>query len=148
MHSGPFFVGAARNSRERLNEWDHDAMCEPLALGQIIRELKSRGNLHFRRIQEKFVRSCKKSMFEILRSRQLKLPVLTTTMCFGEPTLNARPLTSENDDTEDLETLTCNHFLLGRPVVAEPLMPDSVRYIDCRKMYKVAQSYNQMIWNR
>ena len=33
-------------------------------------------------------------------------------------------------------------------MLAEPLMPDAVRYVDCRKMYKVAQAYNQMIWNR
>ena len=87
-------------------------------------------------------------MFAILGNRRLTLPVLTTTMCLVEQTLNARPLTSVSDDPEDLEALTPNHFLLGRPVLAEPLMPDSVRYVDCRKMYKVAQAYNQMIWNR
>ena len=49
---------------------------------------------------------------------------------------------------QKLVALTPNHFLLGRPVVAEPLMPDVVRYVNCRKMYKVTEAYNQMIWNR
>ena len=69
-------------------------------------------------------------------------------MCLFEQTLNTRPLTPMSDDPEDLEALTPDHFLLGRPVLTEPLMPDAVRYVDCRKLYKVAQAYNQMIWRR
>ena len=69
-------------------------------------------------------------------------------MCLVEQTLNARPLTPVSDDPEEIEAFTPNHFLLGRPVIAEPLMPDAVRYVDCRKMYKVSQAYNQMIWSR
>ena len=33
-------------------------------------------------------------------------------------------------------------------MLADALMRDAVRYVDCRKMYKVAQAYDQMIWNR
>ena len=51
-------------------------------------------------------------------------------------------------DPKDLEALMPNHFLLGWPVLAEPFMPDAVRYMDCRKMYKVAQAYNHMFWSR
>ena len=87
-------------------------------------------------------------MFAFLGNRRLTLPMLTTTMCLVDQVLNARPLTPVSDGPEDLEALTPNHFLLGRPVVAEPLMPDSTRYIDCRNFYKVTQAYNQMLWNR
>ena len=61
-----------------------------------------------------------------------------------EQTLNVRPFRIH---PEDLEALTPNSFLLARAVVAEPLMTGSARYIDCRKIYKVAQAHNQMIWN-
>ena len=87
-------------------------------------------------------------MFAILGNRSLTLPVLKTTVCLFEQTLNARPLTPVSGDPEDLEALTPNHFLLRRPVLAEPLMPEEVRYVDRRTIYKVAQAYNQMIWNR
>ena len=87
-------------------------------------------------------------MNAILGSRRLTLPVLTTAMCLVEETLNKRPITAVSNDPEDLEALTPNHFLLGRAVVPEPLMPDASRYIDCRRMYKVAQAYNAMIWQR
>ena len=79
-------------------------------------------------------------MFAILRNRRLTFPVLATTMCSVEQTLNAKPLTPLSDDTEDQEALTPNHFLLGQPVFAEPLMPDPVRYVECRKMYKTARA--------
>ena len=146
--NGTNFVGAAREFRECFNEWDRDAVCERLANSRVIWKFNPPGAPHFGGIWERLVRSCKKAMFAILGNRRLTLPVLTTTMCLVEQTLNARPLTPVNDDPEDLEALTPNHFLLGRPVVAEPLTPVSVRYVDCRKMYKVAEAYNQMIWNR
>ena len=88
------------------------------------------------------------AMFAILGNRRLTFPMLATTMCLVEQTLNVRTLTPVSDNPEGMEALTPNHFLLGRPVSAETLMYDAVRYVDCRKMYKVAQAYNQMIWNR
>ena len=69
-------------------------------------------------------------------------------MCLVEHTLNARKFTPPGDNPEDLEVLKPSHFLFRRPMVAASLMPDSARYIDCRKTYKVTQAFNQMIWNR
>ena len=89
-----------------------------------------------------------RSWYAVARNGGLTLPVLTTTMCLVEQTLNAGPLKPVSDDPEDLGALTPNHFLLGWSVLAEPLMPDAVRYVDCRKMYKAAQAYNQMICSR
>ena len=123
-------------------------MWKRMARGYIIWRFNPLGVPHFSGVWERLVRSCKNSMFAIFGNRRLTLPVLTTTNCLVEQTMNARPLTPVSDDPEDLEALTLNHFLLGRPVVAEPFMPDSVRYVDCRKMYKVAHAYNQMIWKR
>ena len=146
--NGTNFAGAAREFKECFNQWDRDAMCERLARGQIIWKFNPPGAPHFGGIWERLVRSCKKAMFAMLANRRLTFPVLAITMCLVEQTLNARPLTPVSDDAEYLEALTPNHFPLGRPVLAEPLMPDAVRYVDCRKMYKVTQAYNQMIWNR
>ena len=146
--NGTNFVGAAREFKECFSQWDQDAMWEQLARAQIVWKFSPAGAPRFGGIWERLVRSCKKAMFAILGNRHLTLLVLTTTMCLVEQSLNSRPLTSVSDDPEDLEALTPNHFRLGRPVLAEPLMPDAVRYVDCRKMYKGAQAYNQMIWSR
>ena len=146
--NGTNFVGAAREIKECFSQWDQDAMCSRLARGQIIWKFNPPGAPHFGGIWEKLVHSCKETMFGILGNRRLTLLMLMTTMCLAEHTLSARPLTSVNDDPEDLEALTPTHFLLGQPVLAEPFRPDAVRYVDCRKINKVVQAYNQMIWNR
>ena len=131
--NGTNFLGAAREFKKCFNQWDRGVMCEQLAHGQIIWKFNPPGVPQFGGSCERLVQSCKKAMFAILGSRCLTLPVLTTTTCLVEQTLKARPLTPVSDDPEDLEALTSNHVLLGQPVVAETLMPDAVRYMDCRK---------------
>ena len=140
--------GAALEFKECFSEWNRDSLCERLARGQIVWKLNPPRASHVGGISERLVRRCKEAMFAILGSQRLALPVLKTTRCLVEQTSIARPLTPVSDDPEDLEALTPSHFLLGRAVVAKPLMPDSARYINCRKMYHVAQAYNQTIWNR
>ena len=144
--NGTNFVGAARQFKECFNEWNRDSMCKQPARRQLVGKINPPGDPRFGGIWERLVRSCKKAMFAIPGNRQLMLPVLATTKCLVEQTLSAGPVTPVSDDPEDLEALTPNDYLLGRPVVAELLMPDSVRYVHCRKMYKVAQAYNQIIW--
>ena len=146
--NGTNFVGAAREFKECFGQWNQDALSEILAKQRVVWQFNPPGAPHFGGIWERLVRSCKKSMIAILGSRRLTLPVLTTTMCLVEQTLNSRPLTPVSDDPEDLEALTPNHFLLGRPAISEPLFPDASRYVNCRKLYRVSQAYHEMIWKR
>ena len=146
--NGINFVGTAREFRQCFNEWDRDNIGEQLALEQLFRRFKPTGALLFGRIRERLVSSCKQTMFAFHGNRRLRLSVLTTATCMVEQMLSARPLRPVSDVPEDLEELTPNHFLLGQPVIAEPLVPDSARYSDCRKMYKVCQACKQIIQNR
>ena len=150
IDNGTNFVGAAREFKECFNQWDQDAMCERLAHRQFNWKFNPPGARHFGGIWERLVHSCKKTLFSILGNRRVTLSVLTTTMWLVEQTRNTRPLTSVNDNPEALEALTPNHFLLRRPVVAELLMHDAVRCVELesRKMYRVAQAFNQIIWNK
>ena len=146
--NGTNFIGSAREFKELSRKWDQDILRNTLANQQVVWKFNPPAAPHFGGVWERLVRSCKKSMYSILGARCLTLPVLTTTMCLVEQTLNARPITPVSDDPDDLEALTPNHFLLGSRVIAQPLIPDATRYVDCRKMYKVAQAYNDMIWKR
>ena len=74
-------------------------------------------------------------MIAVLDGRSLTDDVLITTMCLVEQTLNARPLTSDSDDPDDLEALTPNYFLLRRANLATPFFPDAQRYTDLRRNF-------------
>ena len=64
----------------------------------------------------------------MLDGRSLTDDVLIKSMCLVEQTLNARPLTSVSDNTDDLEALTPNHyFLLGRANLATTLLTEAQR---------------------
>ena len=73
--------------------------------------------------------------------------VLSTTFCLVEQALNARPLTPVTDDPSELDALTPNHFLLGRPSAS---LPPAVSNSDpnLRKRYTKAQAYANGIWSR
>ena len=47
-----------------------------------------------------------------------------------------------------LPTLTPHHFLLGRPSIAIPYLPDAQKYQNHRKMFRVAQAHMDNIWAR
>ena len=50
----------------------------------------------------------------IIENLKLTAEVLKTTFCLKEGSLNARPITSVSASLDVFETLTPNHFLLGR----------------------------------
>ena len=87
-------------------------------------------------------------MMALVGNRTLTDDVLSTTMCLVEQILNSRPLTSVSDDPEDLEALTPNHLLLGRASPVTPFIPDTQRYTDLRRVFRVSQAYTDLIWSR
>ena len=146
--NGTNFVGAAKELKQFMGEWDKLQIETTLAQKEIVWKFNPPGSPHFGGVWERMVRSCKRSMWAVLGSRNLTDEILTTTMCLVEQTLNARPLTCVSNDPDDLEALTPNHFLLGDPNVAVPFLPNAERYSDLRKMFKTSQCYADMIWKR
>ena len=61
-----------------------------------------------------------KAMYAVLGNRSITEDVLSTTICLGEQTLNARPLTPVSSDVNDLESITPNHFMLGNKNLCFP----------------------------
>ena len=126
--NGTNFVGSARELKEYINSWNNDQITSDLAQRNIVWKFNPLSAPHFGGVWERLLRSCKKAMVSILGNRSSTDEVLTTTMCLVEQTLNARPMTPANDDAEDLEALTPNHFILGRANVCIFFIPNAEVY--------------------
>ena len=146
--NGTNFVGAAKELKAFMDEWDRAKVESDLAQKKIIWRFNPPGAPHFGGIWKRLDQSCKNVIIAILDHRSLTDEVLSTTMCLVEQTLNARPLTAVSDDLEDLTALTPNHFLRGQESASAPFMLSSERYHDLKKSFKTAQSYADMMWKR
>jgi hypothetical protein len=146
--NGTNFVGAFREFKEYPTDRNSNAIEKCLAQENIAWKFNPPSAPHFGGVWERLVRSCKKAMYNILGSTRLTEEVLTTVMSLVEQTLNARPLTAVSSDPEDLEALTTNHFLLGRPSVALPFYWTSPKDVNHRKTFRNCEAYADIIWQR
>ena len=104
--NGTNFIGSARELKEYINSWNQDQITSDLAQKHIVWKFNPSGAPHFGGVWEPLVRSCKKAMVTISENRSMTDESLTTTMCLVEQTLNARPITTANDDPSTLDAFT------------------------------------------
>ncbi|KRY64591.1 hypothetical protein T4A_8311, partial [Trichinella pseudospiralis] len=71
---------------------------------------------------EKLVRSVKTAFCKVLAKAVVSREELVTILCEIEARINARPLTTISDDSNDLEPLTPSHFVTGRTLMELPDM--------------------------
>ena len=74
--------------------------------------------------------------------------VLDTVLAEVAALLNGRPLTHVSVDPEDLEPLTPNHFLLGRPQPHLPPAPESSCHELSKREWRQAQALIDQFWRR
>ena len=111
--NGTNFVGANKEMRAYIAEWNEQAIEERLLQEEITWKFNPPAAPHFGGVWERLVRSCKKAMYAVLGTRSVTEDVLATTMCLVEQILNGRPLTPVSSDVSDLNALTPNDFLIG-----------------------------------
>ena len=85
-------------------------------------------------------------MITVLDGQSSTNVVLIKTMCLVEQVFTARPLTSAGDDPDDMEASTPIHFLLGRAYLSAPFLPDAQRNIGLGRVFRVSQTYSDIIW--
>ena len=74
------------------------------------------------------MKTCKQAIYHVLNDQRLTDELLATILCLTEQLLNSRPLTPNSNDPSDMEVLTPHQFLLDRPSIAIPYLPNAQKY--------------------
>lgn len=97
---------------------------------------------------ERMVLTVKTALIATLRSRQPREEVLHTLLLEAEHLVNSRPLTGVSLDPDDAESLTPNHFLIGRSNGAPRPGEFNDRDLVGPATWRTAQRMADMFWSR
>ena len=146
--NGTNFVGANNELKQFASMWQYNYFQEKLRQKKIVWKFNPAAAPHFGGSWERMVETCKQAIYHVLNGQRLIDELLATILCLTEQLLNSRPLTPNSNGPSDMEALTPHHFLLGRPSIAIPYLPDAQKYQNHRKMFRVAQAHMDKIWAR
>lgn len=146
--NGTNFVGANRELRNSINDWNVSQIHEAMLQKNIDWHFNPPAGSHHGGVWERIIRTIRKVMNSVLREQILDDEGLNTLMCEIEAILNDRPITKNSDHHNDLEALTPNHLLLMRqqPNLPPGVFTKSDNY--CRRRWRQVQYMANLFWNR
>lgn len=97
---------------------------------------------------ERMVRSVKTALAVTLQEDAPREETLTTLLAEVEHIVNSRPLTRASTNPDDVEALTPNHFLIGRPSGRNVFERYKVITACPRKQWQIAQRLTDVFWSR
>ena len=120
--NGTNFVGAHRELRESLSQWDDHKIDNTLLARRVQWHFQPPASSHRGGVWERIIRSVRRLLNAICNEQRLTDEVLATVMVEVERILNDRPLLSVTSDTQDEQVLTPNHLILlrGSSVILRP----------------------------
>ncbi len=147
--NGTNLVAGERELRQALDEWDQ-AVIERFMVNKGTTWIFSPpSSPHFGGVWERLVKSCKTALRSVLLNQTVTDEVLSTVIAEVSALLNARPLNHVSVDPADLEPLTPNHFLLGRPQPDLPPAPFvELTNKPTKKQWRHAQALTDQFWRR
>ena len=146
---GTNFKGATNELKKELERMDQLKIAKSLQRKEIKWHFNPPEAPHMGGVWERLVRSVKTTLTVILgESATINDFTLQTVLTEVEAILNCRPLTYVSNDPNDLEPLTPNHFLLGRPS-SKPISSAEVDIRSApRQKWKQVQSVSNQFWDR
>ncbi|CAG2192602.1 unnamed protein product [Mytilus edulis] len=146
--NGTNFVGAERELKSALSEWNLNQIENAMLQKNIDWQFNPPAGSHFGGVWERLIRSVRKTMNSVIREQVLDDDGLNTVFCEIESTLNSRPITMNSDDPSDLEALTPNHLLLMKRKAYLPpgLFSKTDNY--CRRKWRQIQYIANLFWSR
>lgn len=102
---------------------------------------------YFGGLWEAAVRSMKSLLTKTLGDRALTFEELSTVGAEAEAVLNSRPLIPHHSPSDDaISPLTPGHFLVGTPLVALPVPPDSTLKLSYLRRWNLIQRLSFDLW--
>ena len=105
-----------------VHSWNQQQVSSGLAQKGIRWRFNPPADPHHVGSWERTVGSFKRIFSATIGSRRLTDEILSTTFCFVEQSLHARPMSSVSSDPNDLTALTPNQFFLGLPGTSPALV--------------------------
>ncbi|XP_022778085.1 uncharacterized protein LOC111319602 [Stylophora pistillata] len=145
--NGTNFVGADRELKRSLEEWNQSQISDYLSQKDIQWHFNPPASPHFGAIWERLVQSCKKALKMVLHGQVVTDEVLETAFVETEALVNSRPLTEVSSDS-GFEAITPNHFLISRanPVLLCGVFSD--KEISSKKLWRQVQVMVDQVWRR
>ena len=94
---------------------------------------------------EAMVKLTKRALKTFVKDRLFTDEALSTFLTEVENSINSRPLTTASDDIDDLEPITPNHLLLGRPSPNYQTCVTNTEDINLRKRWRAVQAATEML---
>lgn len=148
--NGTNIVGAERELRECIKQWNQSRLNNELNQKGIQWEFNPPAASHFGGIWERLIRIVRKILYSLQKEQMIRLDdeSLSTLMCEVEAILNNRPITKASDSPDDLDALTPNDILLpGQKQVGPPVVSDKRdRYV--KRRWRQVQYLADIFWKR
>jgi hypothetical protein len=118
--NGTNFVGAERELRESIKNWNQNQIADELRQREINWLFQPPLASHMSGVWERMIQSVREVLAAVAKMQTFSDEGLLTWMCQVEAIVNSRPITPVSDDPRDAEALTPNHLLLCRPNLMLP----------------------------
>ena len=122
--NGRNFVGAERELRQGLQEWNQERIEGDLSEKGVWWLFNTPTASHMGGAWERQIRSVRRILSGLTREQVMTSEMLITLLVTANGIMNNRPLTPALSNPSDLEPLTPNHLLIHRPAYAPPGLHD------------------------
>ena len=146
--NGSNFIGAEREMKDALSKLDQKKIINELNENRIEWTFNPPKSPWMGGAMESLVKITKKCLKTVIKDGLLNEECVHTVLLEIESIVNSRPLTSVSDDINDLEPITPNHFLIGRPSPNLNFTNITEKDTNSRTRWKAVQAVTNMYWKR
>lgn len=146
--NGTNFVGAERELRNSLRNWNQDEIVKYCTMRNTKWFFNPPSAPHMGGVWERQIRAVKISLREVLKERYPQEYVLKTLFAEIENIINSRPLTHVPLNSEDEDPITPNHFLIGPLFLASPCTKSCDSDLFLLNKWKAAQKLTDLFWKK